>query len=191
MGRSAPEPASADADIGINRIGGSFVNEDVPVATDVDFDKLFRAEFTRLVAVAVGITGSLEVARDLAQETMLRAHAGWATVALVDSPQAWLRRVLTNLAIDHLRRRDVERSALDRLSRRPPPVAAPDDPASLAEMLRGLPDRQRLVVVLHYVDDLSVDEIARVLGVASGTVKTLLWKARQTIHRRVGEELRR
>jgi RNA polymerase sigma factor (sigma-70 family) len=54
--------------------------------------------------------------------------------------------------------------------------------------VRELPDLQRAAVVLRYVDDLSVAEIAAVLAVADGTITTTLHRARTTLHERLGEE---
>jgi RNA polymerase sigma-70 factor, ECF subfamily len=163
----------------------------VGVTVEQSFEVLFRSEFERLVALGIGMTGSVEVARDLAQETMARAYRHWPTVAAADSPQAWLRRVMTNLLIDHARRRRVEGSATQRLAARPPQSAEQSPSNSgLADILALLPERQRAVVVLFYVDDLPVGEIADTLGIASGTVKALLWKARRALERHLAEEVR-
>jgi predicted RNA polymerase sigma factor len=55
------------------------------------FEKLFREQSPSLVAVGVAVLGTADVARDLAQETMARAHANWETVAGADVPEAWPR----------------------------------------------------------------------------------------------------
>lgn len=153
-----------------------------------DFEVLFRIEYPRLVGLGVAMAGNAEVARDLAQETMARALRNWETLGSVDSQRAWLRRVMTNLLIDHHRRTSNERRAVDRLANRPQPAQEPDSPSRFAELLDLLPDRQRAVVALYYVDDLSVGEIADVLDIAPGTVKASLWKARRALERHVREE---
>lgn len=151
------------------------------VATGLDFERMFRAEYPRLVALGVAMTGSTEVARDLAQETMARAYAHFDTVAAAGAPSAWLRRVMSNLLIDHHRRRGSERVALDRIARRPVAEASMPSESRFHELLAVLPERQRAVVALYYADDLSIEEIAEVLDVAQGTVKALLWKARRRL----------
>ena len=150
-----------------------------------DFDTLFRSQFERLVALGVAMSGSVEVARDLAQETMARAYSRWDSLAAVDVPEAWLRRVMTNLLIDHLRRGRVETAAIERLPRHS--EASPDNSSGyrLADLLSVLPERQRAVVALYYVDDLPIAEISAALGIAQGTVKALLWKARRSLERHV------
>jgi RNA polymerase sigma-70 factor (ECF subfamily) len=91
---------------------------------------------------------------------------------------------LVNLAVDRGRRRGREEQALARIG-----VGHPIDalPAGTGESdafwaaVRALPDRQRVAVVLHYVEDQSIDGIAEVLGIATGTVKATLHRARQTL----------
>ena len=58
----------------------------------------------------------------------------------------------------------------------------------MAEMLGVLSERQRAVMTLFYVDDLPIATIGKVLGIAPGTVKALMWKARRTLMRHLAEE---
>jgi len=148
---------------------------------------MFRDLYPRLVAVGVGMLGDVEVARDLAQETMARGHRNWITVSAADSPEAWLRRVMINLVIDHLRRRRAEARALERVATASVADVGRAD-RSMAEMLGVLSERQRAVMTLFYVDDLPIATIGKVLGIAPGTVKALMWKARRTLMRHLAEE---
>lgn len=153
--------------------------------TGLDFDVVFGEQYPKLVAIGVALTGSVEVANDLAQETMARAHRNWSLVSMADAPNAWLRRVMKNLIVDHFRRRDAEVRAIGRVAHR----RVADDArsvdehvvSSMSELLSVLSERQQLAVVLRYVDDLSVAEIASVLEIAVGTVKATLWKARRRL----------
>jgi RNA polymerase sigma-70 factor, ECF subfamily len=171
-------------------MAGWLVFEGVGVTLESDFEQLFRSQFERLVALGVAMTGNMEIARDLAQETMARAFRHWDTVSAADSREAWLRRVMTNLLIDRARRSRVESSATQRLAARPPGSAEQAPVSRMAELLRVLPERQRAVVVLYYVDDLPISGIADTLGIATGTVKALLWKARRTLERHLVTEVR-
>jgi len=148
--------------------------------------------YPRLVAVGVAMLGDVEVARDLAQETMARGHRNWLVVSAADSSEAWLRRVMINLVIDHLRRRRVEARALERVAAAgsASEIRHADD-VPMAEMLAVLSERQRAVVTLYYVDDLPIAAIAKVLGIAPGTVKALMWKSRRTLMRHFAQEERR
>ena len=160
------------------------------VGVVVEFEVLFREQYPRLVALGVALTGSADVANDLAQETMARAHSNWSQVNGVDSPGAWLRTVYKNLVVDHYRRQSSDRDKASRVRASGRSgwggvvsVGDVDDAVSMVELLELLPDRQRMAVALRYVDDLTVAEIAAVLGVASGTVKASLWSARRTLER--------
>jgi RNA polymerase sigma-70 factor (ECF subfamily) len=157
--------------------------------TSTGFEAFFRAEYSKLVAIGRGLTGNHDLAADLAQETLVRCHRDWARVSSLDVPGAWARRVLVNLSIDAHRAAARDRRAPAWL-RHVDPVT-PADPAvdGWWSAVRALPERQRAVVVLHYLEDRSVDDIAQVLGIASGTVKSSLSKARATLARTIPQEL--
>jgi RNA polymerase sigma factor (sigma-70 family) len=157
----------------------------VEVKADVSFEELFRDQYPHLVAFGLSMTGSVEVGRDLAQETMARAHQRWAEVVDADVPEAWLRRVMKNLVVDHFRRLQVESNALGRLSARTESTVAVGSESRLADLLAMLPERQRLVAGLVYGSDLSIGEVADALDIAPGTVKATLWKARRSIRRQL------
>lgn len=154
-----------------------------------EFEALFREIFPRLVSLGALKTGRVDIARDLAQETMTRAHARWDELATYDAPAAWCRTVMVNLLIDHHRSRVAEQRAVDRLAGapEPPPLETP----SLDEwtqLVAPLPERQRMVVTLYYADDLTVSQIAQLLDTSRGAVKAALFKARRTLRRRLDEE---
>jgi RNA polymerase sigma-70 factor (ECF subfamily) len=153
------------------------------MADDLRFDDLFREHYPRLVGLGVAMTGSEESARDLAQETMLRAHQRWDQVSGYEHPGGWLRRVMANLLIDQHRTSTAEGAAYGRLGR---PRSASDDPdavdhAAWEELIAPLSARQRAVVALHYGDDLRVEEVAELLGIPIGTVKSSLSRARDRV----------
>lgn len=159
------------------------------VAVTHDFETVFRDVYPRLVSLGTLKTGRADIARELAQETMLRAHARWSDLATYDAPDAWCRTVMTNLLIDHHRSSTSEQRAVDRLGRN----TVPPDPAAPAldrwnALVASLPERQRTIVTLYYAEDLGVGQIADLLGMSSGAVKAALFKARRTLrHRLTGE----
>ena len=123
-----------------------------------------------------------DVARELAQETFVRLHANWTTVGQYDDPGAWLRRVMCNLLIDHHRSRTSERRAVERLAQRTP--LSGSDGYESDEWLRliaGLPARQRLIVTLHYGEDVAIADIAEALNLSPNSVKSALSKARDAL----------
>lgn len=145
-----------------------------------DYTDFFRRELRPLVALATAIAGA-DRAEEIAQEALLRAHREWDRIARYDRPGAWVRRVAINLATSSRRRRSAERRALERVATRRQLDAPPPDVDDFWALVRRLPDRQAAAVALHYVSDLSVIEIAGILGCAEGTAKAHLHKARRTL----------
>lgn len=163
---------------------------DVGVTVGADFDECFRDEYPRLVALGTSMSGSAEVARELAQETMIRAHRRWDEVSAYEQPGAWLRRVMSNLLIDHHRSMVAERSATERLRRSSAPSVVSEPSDDWEQLVGSLPPRQRVIVTLYYADDRSIEEIASMLDVATGTVKSALGKARASLHEAMSKESR-
>lgn len=155
-------------------------------AADDEFAALYRREVHVMAALASSLTGSAEHGADLAQEAMTRAYRSWDTVRNLDRPGAWVRRVVINLAIDAHRRRESEERTLRRVA----VAEVAPEPVSTSEefwsAVRSLPDRQRAVIALHYIDDIGVDDIASVLGVAIGTVKAALHHGRRALAQALG-----
>lgn len=152
----------------------------------MSFETAFRALYPRLVALGNAMSGSLEAGHDLAQETMLRAYGRWDTVGDYEYLDAWLRRVLTNLAIDRYRSAASEATAVARAQvERFTETPAADRWSELTAALDG---RQRVVVTLFYGEDRSVEEIADLLGIPEGSVKSALWRARQRLREVHGKE---
>ncbi len=166
--------------------------EDVKVTDGHEFETTFREVFPRLVSLGVLKTGQFEIARDLAQETMSRAYDRWDELAGYDAPAMWCRVVMTNLLIDHSRATASERAAVDRLGRQTADSehrlidsGATSSLVRWNDLVRALPDRQRLIVTLYYADDLSVGQIAKLLNTSRASVKAMLFKARRTLRSRL------
>lgn len=141
-----------------------------------DTNALYERYWPDLVRLGHLLTGCRESGEDLAQEAfagLLRAHA-------VDSPAAYLRRSLVNLAINHGRRAQRERAHLRTLREQAVDPVEPDD---LWPLVRRLPAQQRAVLVLRYYLDFSEAEIARTLGCRPGTVKSHASKALARLRR--------
>ena len=91
--------------------------------------------------------------------------------------QSWVIRILINECYSIMRRARWERPQ-EHLPE-PPPIPAPDADGEIWRVLRALPDKLRLVMVLYYVEGYSVDEIAGILKIPSGTVKSRLARGRE------------
>lgn len=155
-------------------------------------DDAFREFYERLqpraVAVARRLVGSPTVAEDLAAEAFARAYSRWQTVRSHPNPDAWLLRVVGNLAVDHVRHE----------SRRPElrhdggSADRPGDDAALrvdlARALHRLSGRQQEVVVMRYLIDLTEDDVAVSLGMTTGSVKTHLHRATTKLRAQLGDD---
>ena len=151
------------------------------------FEHFYLQEYPRVVKLVYALSGSRAGAEDIAQEAFLRAYRDWDRVGSYEHQAAWVRRVAANLATSGLRRRLVEARALARLAGRRELALEPlpAEQADFGRALRALPRRQAQAVALFYVEDLSVQQIAVVLGCAEGTVKAHLAKARHTLAKRL------
>ncbi len=143
--------------------------------------------------VAYRIMGEIDSAADATQEAFISAYKAISTFR-GGSFRAWLLRIVTNACYDELRRRKRRpNTSLDALyvedeAPEPSLVSRTENPESFAqrmdlqaaivECLQGLPEDQRTVAVLSDIEGFSYDEIARIVGVALGTVKSRLSRAR-------------
>jgi RNA polymerase sigma-70 factor (sigma-E family) len=151
------------------------------------FAALYRSCYRRLVLTAYALTGDLGEAEEVTQEAFALAYGRLDRVTAADSPEAWIRTVTVNLARRRLRRR----AMLDRILRRTrPEPELPAEPAGeyldLHRAIQTLGDQQRIVVVLHYLADLPVDEIASIVDIPVGTVKSRLARARTALAAALG-----
>lgn len=144
------------------------------------FDELFHEHVETTLAVVVALRGVRVGAEDIVQDAFARAFERWDEVSRMDHPDLWVQRVALNLATSRLRRLGSEQRALARLGgrRQEPCSVAFEREQHFWELVRRLPSRQAQVVALRYAGDLSVQEIAEVVGVAQGTVKAQLHTAR-------------
>ncbi len=148
-----------------------------------DFDTWY-ADLRPAMGVALAAwCGDASVAADALDESFARAIERWDRVRRLDSPAGWVWRTATNIVRRRERRHAMEARLLRRQSS--PDAGAPDrveDDLDLRQALRALTERQRTAVVLYYVADLPVAEVALAMGVADGTVTATLHQARQRLN---------
>lgn len=142
----------------------------------------------RYVARVLGGSGdSAEAARDVVQETWIGAMRGLRGLRDPSQFPAWIYGIATRKCADEIRARvrrrrlDARAGAGDAEGR----VASStsEEQIDLAAAIRGLPPIHRAVVHLFYREELSVEEIASVLGVPAGTIKSRLYHAREALKR--------
>jgi len=154
----------------------------------------------RVFLLAYSILRHREDAMDIVQETFLRLYLKLESFEREKSFQAWLFRITKNLCIDYYRKNYSRRNGLQSVRRiKEMNVVAddgPDNPASsdlrqvFSRSLEKLGDRQRLVFVMKHYNGLQYQEIAQVLKISVGTVKSLHFKAVQNLRRLLGPDLR-
>jgi RNA polymerase sigma-70 factor (sigma-E family) len=168
---------SGAIEVGESREAGGVVGT---AAFDAAFPDLFRAAYR----VAYRLTRSREDADDCAQEACARAYTDWKKLSRRGDVTPWVVRVSGNLAIDRWRKTKRSRG----LTSSPDAPAAAADRVDLAHALDGLPRRQRDVVVLRYIADLSEATVASTLGCSVGTVKTHASRGLAALRRVLGNE---
>jgi len=134
----------------------------------------------RLIGALTLYCGDRLLAEELAQDTLVRVLDRWETVQAMAAPEAWAHRVAINLANSAFRRRGAERRARQRAqaaAQVPPGVEDHDARLMVRRAVATLPERQRQVVVLRYIADLPIEEVARLMRCAPGTVKSLTNRA--------------
>src|SRR5262245_15411153 len=142
---------------------------------------LYHEHRRPLLAYLARLVDDHEAAEDLCQETFLKALRSWARHDPAASPVAWLYRIATNTAYDHIRRR--RRAALaplvevDRLAQANAPRL--DESDGVRRALAQLPARYRVPLLLHTCAGHSLQEIADALGCSHAAVKMRLLRARE------------
>jgi RNA polymerase sigma-70 factor (ECF subfamily) len=152
---------------------------------DTEFEAFFLEHHDDTLRSLHALLNDREAAVDATQDAFIKAHARWSVIRTYDAPQAWVRRIAINASRDRLRseRRRRDRETLVDPVDEPPasdPIVAD---AGIQALLDGLPARQREIAALFYVNDCSVDEIARRLTLSVGTVKSQLSEARDRLRR--------
>lgn len=141
------------------------------MSRDVDFSEYFAARVQRFRRVAFALSGDWHAAEDLVQAMFVQLYRRWRRVrpATVD---AYARRILLNLFLAGRRGAGREHVTPSVPERESPPGRDPSLRLDVERALAGLTPRQRAMVVLRFLEDLPVSEVATLLGVAEGTVKS-------------------
>src|SRR2546425_10778070 len=138
---------------------------------------------------------ALPISEDVAQEALLRAYRSFDRLRDRNRFRAWLVRISFRLALDRLRsaKRREQRDVLWSQPAHQPPAATAEDLAASSEFqahldraLEELPEKLRLVLLLAAMEGHTIDEIAGMLGISTGTVKSRIFYAR----RQLAEKLR-
>ena len=151
---------------------------------------LFETEGETVWRVAYRLSGDGDIADDVTQETFLRAFRMIGTYGGRGSLRGWLCRIALNVYRDE-RRTARRRSSLlaargAELSEASPEVGTSSEPASpVVRVLDGLPEKYRVVIVMHDLEGLTHDEIGEALGIAQGSSRARLSRARSMVRQRL------
>jgi RNA polymerase sigma-70 factor (ECF subfamily) len=149
---------------------------------------LYLASHQRLVLQLYPLTGDLGEAQEAVQEAFVKLLASPRLISALDHPEAWLRTVALNAARSRRRRGRVYQRLLGRVWTGPTEVpGATPDHVALMVALRALPTGQREAIALHYLADLPVAEVAELLQISEGTVKSRLSRGRAALAGLLGD----
>ena len=165
----------------------TFEAEPIYVRELVGFDELYRREYPALFGVATAMAGGARDADDLVHDTMVKALVHWRRVQRLARPGGWCHKVLLNICRNWRRHRSVETRFLARQPRHEEWTNGPSGEAlAFCQAIHRLPTRPRSVVALYYIGDHSVAEVASMLGVPEGTVRSDLSRARVVLRAELG-----
>jgi RNA polymerase sigma-70 factor (sigma-E family) len=154
-----------------------------------EFPEFFMSQYGRLRRLGFLLTGDWAQGEELAQETLVTVYRRWALVRSKEFPEAYARKVLVNRHRSLLRRLRLEALHARRnragaeLTNQGSGTARADELLAARAAIRRLPARQRAVVVLRYHEDLSEREVAQLLGIPLGTVKSTSSRALARLRR--------
>jgi len=161
------------------------------------FEMLILKYQSKLFATALNVVKNRELAEDIVQEAFMKAFQKLDTLKNHDQFYSWLKRIALNLALNHFERAkrvmDVENEE-DETSyfERIPDGESPDEIIVKEELKRyvrhfveALPDKLRVVVIFREIEDMSYEEIADIMNIPVGTVRSRLFNARQIIKDRL------
>jgi len=157
------------------------------------FEDFYRQELAEVVGLLQSLGASQHLAQDAVQDAFLEAQRHWDQICCYERPGAWVRKVAVQ-RLQHARRRQQrEPTGIAQMNRGPSPAQEPSleavaEHADVWRAIRALPKRQAQVIVLHYTGDLRINEIAGVLGISSGSVKTHLHHARQALAEQLADQ---
>jgi len=158
------------------------------LVADSGFDEFYQGSRQRVVAFLYAMSGDRGDAQDAAQEAYVRAWQRWSTISQYEDPEAWVRKVGYNLCASRFRKARGRLAAYRRHGTEAPVAPPSVDTVVLIAALKQLPVREREVIVLHHLLDMSVAEVAAQTGTPANTIKSQLVRGRRALAALVGNE---
>ena len=164
-------------------------------AERISFERLFGEYHHAIFNYVLRMVGDRDRAEDITQDTFVKAYRKLDTLTDEISTRSWLYRIATNTAIDEIRRRrfffTTPTPGIDRPDGEPGPEAramAATLDGSIQRALLRLRPNQRQCLVLSDIEDMSGEQIAEIMGMSYGAVRTLLCRARGEMRRHLAAE---
>lgn len=145
------------------------------------FEEFVALRLGALLRYATVVTWDPHLAEDVTQEVLVRAQQRWGRIAGLDSPEAYVKRMIVNEFLSWRRRRSARPVTLESLEEAAGSV--PDHSASWGErdamwcLIATLPAKQRAAVALRFYEDMSYEEIGDVLGCQAVTARSQVSRA--------------
>jgi RNA polymerase sigma-70 factor (ECF subfamily) len=201
----APQPAGPARS---NRVDDSALIREAQQGSAAAFEELVRQYDRAVLRLAIHLTGSQEDGQDIYQEAFLRAYINLARFRFECSFYTWIYRIVTNLCLDHLRKKhsrgrdlatpvspdgDPQEDILDRMPDRSP-AASPERSfagrelqQSIVRALGQLSPRERMVFELKHYHGMRLRTVAGMLNTTEGTIKNTLFRATHKLRLRLAE----
>jgi RNA polymerase sigma-70 factor (sigma-E family) len=159
--------------------------------SDDDFVEFAEASRERLHQSAYRLCGDWHRASDITQEALMRVYVAWPRLERKACGAAYARRAVMSVVVDQSRKRsstEVPAIAVEAASSARDLAGEIADRQAVMHALARLPQRRRACVVLRYLEDLSVEEVADLLGIDEGTVKSQTWRGLASLRRMLEDE---
>jgi RNA polymerase sigma-70 factor (ECF subfamily) len=164
------------------------------VEAHAEFADFFKQAMPRLLGYLMSISSDTRFVEDIAQESMVITRAHWEKIRSYDRPEAWLFKVATRMLRRWQARQDQKLSSLDDPTGESRTdltaqitTAWVDDHVDIIKALQSLPPRQAEAAAMHYLLDYPLKDVAAIMHVSEGAVKTHLHRARVALARELRE----
>lgn len=158
---------------------------------DSEFEVFYKESYAGVLRIVRRYVSDMAEAEDITQDAFSRCYPKWTEIRHCDSPMAWVAAVASNLACSRLRRMRVAARIGPRIDGAVALAASSqaETRVDLVRALRRVPPRQRVILVMHYVGDISIKDIAVQTETTESSVKTNLHRGRIRLAKELGVDL--
>ena len=150
-----------------------------------DFEAAYEKYADMLYRIALSDLGNTHDAEDAVQDTFVAYFSYKGSFETEEHLKAWLIRVLINKARDELRRKKVRSHAsFDEI---PEIASAEPEDRGVMEVIQKLPEKYKTPIILHYLEDIPVERIAKILGITLSGAKMRLKRGRDMLREKLGD----